>query len=186
MCDASPGLDPFCLQSCSIRCWKHPSEIWVHTDMIASHCCCRSVGCTPKTWISCFTTYQRCSVGLKSGDSVERELSHQISGFLSCPTWLRWCELCDKAFYPEGRRHQRCSQTNEDRIISQSEGNSLQLFGLCAGRSVTLHFGLPPAVLHQEQHVWDRCHVGRQSDDPDPVFLLNAWGFWHLEMNNFV
>ncbi len=50
----------------STRCWKHSSEILVHIDMIASRSCCRFVGCT--SLISCSTTSQRCSIGLRSGD----------------------------------------------------------------------------------------------------------------------
>ncbi len=36
--------------------------------MIASHSCCRFVGCTSMMWISRSTTSQRCSIGLRSGD----------------------------------------------------------------------------------------------------------------------
>ncbi len=52
----------------STRCWKHFSEILVHIDTIASHSCCRFVGCTSMMRISRYTTSQRCSVGLRSGD----------------------------------------------------------------------------------------------------------------------
>ncbi len=52
----------------STRCWKHSSEILVHIVMIASHSCCRFVGCTSMMWISRYTTSQRCSIGLRSGD----------------------------------------------------------------------------------------------------------------------
>ncbi len=70
-----PGWTPFCLQNCliirgidSTRSWKHSSEILVHIDMIASHSCCRFVGCRSMMWISRSTTSQRCSIGLRSGD----------------------------------------------------------------------------------------------------------------------
>jgi len=36
--------------------------------MIVSRSCCRFVGCTSMMWISCSTTSQRCSIGLRSGD----------------------------------------------------------------------------------------------------------------------
>ncbi len=52
----------------STRCCKHSSEILVHIDTIASHSCCRFVGCTSMMWISRSTTSQRCSIGLRSGD----------------------------------------------------------------------------------------------------------------------
>ncbi len=52
----------------STRCWKYSSEILVHIYMIASHSCCRFVGCTSMMWNSRSTTSQRCSVGLRSGD----------------------------------------------------------------------------------------------------------------------
>ncbi len=52
----------------STRCWKHSSEILVHIDMIASHSCCRFAGCTSMMRISRFTTSQRCTIGLRSGD----------------------------------------------------------------------------------------------------------------------
>ncbi len=52
----------------STRCWKHSSEILVHIVMIASHSCCRFVGCTSMMWISRSTTSQRCSIRLRSGD----------------------------------------------------------------------------------------------------------------------
>ena len=51
----------------STRCWKHSSEILVHIDMIATCSCCRFVGCTSTIQISCSTTSQRCSIGLRSG-----------------------------------------------------------------------------------------------------------------------
>ncbi len=44
------------------------SEILVHIVMIASHSCCRFVGCTSMMRISRSTTSQRCSIGLRSGD----------------------------------------------------------------------------------------------------------------------
>ncbi|XP_073767358.1 guanine nucleotide-binding protein subunit alpha-14 isoform X2 [Danio rerio] len=48
--------------------WKYSSEILLHIDMIASHSCCRFVGCTFMMPISRSTTSQRCSIGLRSGD----------------------------------------------------------------------------------------------------------------------
>ncbi len=70
-----PGWTPFAFRTAlilhgidSTRCWKNSSEILVHIDMIASHSCCRFVGCTSMMWISRSTTSQRCSIGLRSGD----------------------------------------------------------------------------------------------------------------------
>ena len=62
---ASKKLDPFCLQNCLIL---NSSEILVHIDMMASRSCCRFVGSTSIMRISCSTTSQRCSMGLRSGD----------------------------------------------------------------------------------------------------------------------
>ncbi len=77
----------------STRCWKHSSEILVHIDMIASHSCCRFLGCTSMMRISRSTTSQRCSIGLRSGD-CEGNLSKVNS--LSCSRnqseliWALW------------------------------------------------------------------------------------------------
>ncbi len=70
-----PGWTPFAFRTAliihgidSTRCWKHSSEILVHINMIASHSCCRFVGCTSVMRISHSTTSQRCSIGLRSVD----------------------------------------------------------------------------------------------------------------------
>ncbi len=71
-----PGWPSFCLQNCLNSLWHrfnkvleiYSSEILVHIDMIATHSCCRFVGCTSMMWISRSTTSQRCSTGLRSGD----------------------------------------------------------------------------------------------------------------------
>ncbi len=60
---ASTGSDPLLLSEL-----RDSSEILVHIDMIASHSCCRFVGCTSMMRISRFTTSQSCSIGLRSGD----------------------------------------------------------------------------------------------------------------------
>ncbi len=72
--------------------------------MIASHSCCRFVGCTSMMWISRSTTSQRCSIGLRSGDcgghlskvnsmSCSRNQSEMIwalwHGALSCWKYIR-------------------------------------------------------------------------------------------------
>ncbi len=72
--------------------------------MIASHSCCRFIGCTSKMWISRSTTSQRCSIGLRSGDcgghlskvnsmSCSRNQSEMIwalwHGALSCWKYIR-------------------------------------------------------------------------------------------------
>ncbi len=106
-----PGWTPFAFRTASIlcgidstRCWKHSSEMLVHIDMIASHSCCRFVVCTSMMWISRSTTYQRCSIGLRSGDcgdhlskvnslSCSRNQSEMIwalwRGALSCWKYIR-------------------------------------------------------------------------------------------------
>ncbi len=64
-----PSWTPFCLQNCLNSSWhRFNKEILVHIDMIASHSCCRFVGCTSMMWISRSTTSQSCSIGLRSGD----------------------------------------------------------------------------------------------------------------------
>ncbi len=107
----STGLDTFVFRSVlilrgmdSTRCWKHSSEMLVHIDMIASHSCCRFVGCTSMMWISRSSTSQRCSIGLRSGDcggylskvnsfSCSRNQSEMIwalwHGALSCWKYIR-------------------------------------------------------------------------------------------------
>ncbi len=69
------GWTSFCLQNCLNSLWHRFNKvletflkILVHIDMIASHSCCRFVGCTSMMWISRSTTSQRCSIGLRSGD----------------------------------------------------------------------------------------------------------------------
>ncbi len=96
----------------STKCWKRFSEILVHIDMIASHSCCRFVGCTSMMWISRSTTSQRCSIGLRSGDcgdhlskvnslSCSRNQSEMIwalwHGALSCWKYIRrWAHCSHK------------------------------------------------------------------------------------------
>ncbi len=77
--------------------------------MIASHSCCRFVGCTSMMWISRSSTSQRCSIGLRSGDcgghlskvnslSCSRNQSEMIwalwHGALSCWKYIRRCVYC--------------------------------------------------------------------------------------------
>lgn len=56
------------------------AELLVHIDIIASHSCCRIVSWTPMMRLSCCTTSQSCSIGLRSGDSkaiwVQQTHSH--------------------------------------------------------------------------------------------------------------
>ncbi len=88
----------------STRCWKHSSDVLLHIVMIASHSCCRFVGCTSMMWISRSTTSQRCSIGLRSGGcggylskvnslSCSRNQSEMIwalwHGALSCWKYIR-------------------------------------------------------------------------------------------------
>ncbi len=96
----------------SKRCWKHSSEILVHIDMIASHSCCRFVGCTTMMWISRSSTSHMCSIGLRSGDcgghlskvnslSCSRNQSEMIwalwHGALSCWKYIRrWVHCSHK------------------------------------------------------------------------------------------
>ncbi len=80
--------------------------------MIASCSCCRFVGCTSMMWISRSTTFQRCSIGLRSGDcgghlskvnslSCSRNQSEMIwalwHGALSCWKYIRrWVHCSHK------------------------------------------------------------------------------------------
>lgn len=49
----------------SSRGLKHSSEVVFHINMLASHGCCRFVGCTLMMWIACSTTNQ---IRSKAGD----------------------------------------------------------------------------------------------------------------------
>lgn len=49
-------------------CWKYSSEILVQTGMTTSYSFCWFVCCTSMKLISCSTTCQRSSVGLRSGN----------------------------------------------------------------------------------------------------------------------
>ncbi len=87
----------------STRCWKHSSEILVYIDMIASHSCCRFVGCTSMMRISRSTTSQRCSIGLRSGDCgnhLSKVNSLSCSRNQSAMIWALW-------HYPAGSSHQK-------------------------------------------------------------------------------
>ncbi len=106
-----PGWTHFCLQNffnSSFHWFNKVLETFlrdlVHIDMIASHSCCRFVGCTSMMWISRSTTSQRCSIGLRSGDcgghlskvnslSCSRNQSEMIwalwHGALSCWKYIR-------------------------------------------------------------------------------------------------
>ncbi len=113
---ASTGLAPFCLQNClnyfldSTRCWKHSSEMLVYIDTIASHSCCRFVGCTSMMQITRSTTSQMCSIGLRSSDCgghLSKVNSLSCSRNQSVMIWALW-------HYPAGSSHQKmvhCCQT---------------------------------------------------------------------------
>ncbi len=79
--------------------------------MIASHSCCRFVGCTSMMWISRSTTSQRCSIGLRSGDCgghLSKVNSLSCSRNQSEMIWALW-----HVHYPAGssiRRWVHCSQ----------------------------------------------------------------------------
>ncbi len=75
------------------RCWKHSPEILVHIDMIGSRSCCRFAGCTSMMQISRSTTSQRCSIGLRSGDSgghLSKVNSMSCSRNQSEMIWALW------------------------------------------------------------------------------------------------
>lgn len=55
----------------SKRCWKHPSAILVQCNAWQHHSWCRFAGYMSMMWISFSTTFQGCSIGLKSGDLIE-------------------------------------------------------------------------------------------------------------------
>ncbi len=106
-----PGWTPFCLQNClnySRHRFNKVLETFLrdvgHIVMIASHSCCRFVGCTSMMRISRSSTSQRCSIGLRSGDcgehlskvnslSCSRNQSEMIwalwHGALSCWKYIR-------------------------------------------------------------------------------------------------
>ncbi len=113
------GWTPFCLQNCLNSSWHRFNNVlesflrdFGHIDMIASHSCCRFVGCTSMMWISRSTTSQRCSIGLRSGDcgghlskvnslSCSRNQSEMIwavwHGALSCWKYIRrWVHCSHK------------------------------------------------------------------------------------------
>ncbi len=119
-----PGWPSFCLQNCLNSLWHrfnkvleiYSSEILVHIDMIATHSCCRFVGCTSMMWISRSTTSQRCSTGLRSGNcgGYLSKWTHYVQ-----ETSLRWFELCDMVHYPAGssiRRRVHCSHEGMDMV----------------------------------------------------------------------
>ncbi len=75
--------------------------------MIASHSCCRFVGCTSMMWISRSTT------------------SHIWVKWTHChvqETSLRWFELCDMVHYPAGSSYQKihCSHEGMDMVSNNT------------------------------------------------------------------
>ncbi len=70
--------------------------------MIASHSCCRFVGCTSMMWISRSTTSQRCSIGLRSGDCgghLSKVNSSSCSRNQSEMIWALWPDNVFSIFY---------------------------------------------------------------------------------------
>ncbi len=123
------GLTPFCLQNCLNSSWHRFNKVletflrdFGHIDMIASHSCCRFVGCTSMMLISRSSTSQRCSIGLRSGDC-----GGHLSKVNSChvqETSLRWFELCDMMHYPAGSSHQKmvhCSHKGMDMVSNNTQ-----------------------------------------------------------------
>ncbi len=101
----------------STRCWKHSSEILVHIDMIASHSCCRFVGCTAMMWISRSSTSQRCSIGLRSGDCgghLSKVNSLSCSRNQSEMIWALWHDALSCWKYI--RRWVHCSHKGMDMV----------------------------------------------------------------------
>ncbi len=75
----------------------------VHINMIASHSCCRFVGCTSMMRISRSTTSQRCSIGLRSGDCgghLSKVNSLSCSRIQSEMIWALWHGTLSVYHYP--------------------------------------------------------------------------------------
>ncbi len=81
--------------------------------MIASHSCCRFVGCTSMMWISRSTTSQRCSIRLRSGDCgghLSKVNSLSCSRNQSEMIWASWHGATHPShslfqLLPSGRRY---------------------------------------------------------------------------------
>ncbi len=109
-----PGWTHFCLQNCFNSSWhsfnrwlKHSSEILVHIDMIASHGCCRFIGCTSMMWIS---RSPHPKAALLDWDLVTVEaIWVKWTHYPVQETSLRWFELCDTVHYPAGSSIRRCA-----------------------------------------------------------------------------
>ena len=102
--------------------FKYSSEILLHIDMIASRSCCRFGGRTCLMQISCSTTSQRCSFGLRSGD-CGGHLSTVNSS--SCSrNQSEMIELYDMLRYPAGssiRRWRHCAHKGMDMVSSNTQ-----------------------------------------------------------------
>ncbi len=78
--------------------------------MIASCSCCRFVGCTSMMWISCFTTSQRCSIGLRSGDcGGHLSKVNSLSNMFKKPVWddlsfVTWCIILQEVASEDTRQ----------------------------------------------------------------------------------
>lgn len=74
----------------STRCWKQSSENLVHIIIIASHCCCRFVGCTSMMWITCFSADRS---GNCSNISVCVFINALLYPLIVMSDYLRYCCL---------------------------------------------------------------------------------------------
>ncbi len=148
----------------------------VHIDIIASHSCCRFVGCTSMTWISRSSTSQRCSIGLRSGDCgghLSKVNSLSCSRNQSEMIWALW--RCIILLELAIRRWIHCSHKGMD-------CNNIQLWCLNDAQLVLrvpkCAKKISPTPLHHHQQP-ERLGQGRM----DPCSHVLYAKFWPYPLN---
>lgn len=127
----------------SLHCWVHSSQVLVQINMTALHRCPRFVSCTCIMWISCSTTFQRCSIGLRFADRRDR--------LSSCSrNEMRWSDVIRAWSTTILRLAQMvwpkvCQENTNHRYMAEWVHNSM-LFFVCFSflhQNETLFFWIP-------------------------------------------
>ncbi len=149
--------------------------------MIASHQCCRFVGCTSMMWISRSTTSQRCSIGLRSGDCGGHLSKVNSMSWFTKPVWddfsfVTWCIILLEVFI---RRRVHCSHKGKD-MVSNNTQVGWVVFKRCSistkGPKVCQE-NIPHTITPHHQP--EPLRQGRM----DPCFHVLYTKFWLYHLN---
>ncbi len=117
--------------------------------MIASHSCCRFVGCTSMMWISRSTTSQRCSIGLRSGDCgghLSKVNSLSCSRNQSEMIWALWHGALSCWKYI--RRLVHCSHKGMDMVSNNTQAVAFKRCSIGTKGPKVCQENIPPPPLH--------------------------------------